>query len=137
VRSKLSVESPPPIQHLAEVVVEGITGLMEEVIGKNSGRFFPLIGSLAIYILIGNLLGMVPGFLSPTSNLNITASCAICVFIYYNYVGIRKHGFLGYLKHFAGSGGWPGSFFRLRSSATWPGPFRSVCVSLATSLPKN
>jgi len=106
VRGRLSVENPPPIQHLLEVVVEGIRGLMREVIGSNSDRFFPLIGALAFYILVGNVLGMIPGFISPTSNLNITASCAICVFIYYNYVGIRKHGLLKYLKHFAGPVWW-------------------------------
>ena len=106
VRSRLSVENPTPIQHLIEVAVEGIRGLMREVIGANSDRFFPLIGALAFYILVGNLLGMVPGFVSPTSNLNVTASCAICVFFYYNYVGIRKHGFLRYLKHFAGPVWW-------------------------------
>ncbi len=105
-RRRLSVENPSPVQHLLEVVVEGIRGLMEEVIGKGSGRFFPLIGTLAIYIFIGNVLGMFPGFISPTSNLNITVSCAICVFIYYNYVGIRKHGFFKYLKHFAGPVWW-------------------------------
>ncbi len=106
VRGKLSVEHPAPIQHLLEVVVEGIRGLMQEVIGKNSTRFFPLIGALAVYIFVGNVLGMIPGFISPTSNLNVTASCAICVFIYYNYVGIRKHGFFRYLKHFAGPVWW-------------------------------
>jgi F-type H+-transporting ATPase subunit a len=106
VRGRLSVDNPPAIQHLAEVVIEGIRGLMEEVIGKNSARFFPLIGTLALYILTCNLLGMVPGFISPTSNLNITASCAICVFLYYNYVGIRKHGLFRYLKHFAGPVWW-------------------------------
>lgn len=106
VRGKLSVENPTRIQHLLEVVVEAIQGLMREVIGGNATRFFPLIGTLAIYILISNLIGMVPGFISPTSNLNITASCAICVFVYYNYVGVRKHGFLKYLKHFAGPVWW-------------------------------
>jgi F-type H+-transporting ATPase subunit a len=106
VRSRLSVENPTRIQHLLEVIVEAIRGLMREVIGGNATRFFPLIGALALYILIGNVIGMVPGFVSPTSNLNITASCAICVFIYYNSVGIRKHGFLKYLKHFAGPVWW-------------------------------
>ncbi len=106
VRGRLSVENPTPTQHLLEVVLEGIRGLMKEVIGANSSRFFPLIGTLAIYIFTGNVLGMVPGFISPTSNLNVTASCAICVFIYYNYVGIRKHGLLTYLKHFAGPVWW-------------------------------
>jgi F-type H+-transporting ATPase subunit a len=59
---------------------------------------------------VGNLLGLIPGFLSPTSNFNITAACALCVFIYYNYNGFRKQGFLGYLKHFAGPVVWMAPF---------------------------
>jgi F-type H+-transporting ATPase subunit a len=105
-RSRLSVDNPSNIQHLIEVTFEGVQGLMKEVIGKDSKRFTALLGTLAIYILVGNLLGLVPGFLSPTSNLNVTASCAVCVFVYYNYQGIRKHGFLGYMKHFAGPVAW-------------------------------
>ncbi len=105
-RRGLSVENPTRMQHIMEVIIDAIQNLMREVIGRDSRRFMPIIGTLAIYILVGNLLGMVPGFLSPTSNLNITASCGICVFFYYNYQGIRKHGFLKYMKHFAGPVIW-------------------------------
>lgn len=105
-RSRLSVDSPGGIQHLVEVSFQAIRNLMREVIGKESERFVPIIGTLAIYILVGNLLGMIPGFLSPTANFNITAGCAICVFIYYNFHGFRKQGFVGYLKHFAGPVLW-------------------------------
>jgi F-type H+-transporting ATPase subunit a len=76
------------------------------VIGPESKRFTPLIATLAIYILVGNILGMIPGFISPTSNLNVTASCGLTVFIYYNYHGIRKHGILKYLRHFGGPVLW-------------------------------
>ena len=80
---------------------------MRDVIGgRDFARFTPLIGALAIYILVSNYLGLIPGFMSPTSNLNVTASCAVCVFIYYNFHGFRKHGFFGYLKHFAGPVWW-------------------------------
>ncbi len=105
-RTKLSVENPTRLQHILEILLEAIQSLMKDVIGKDTRKFVPLIFTLAIYILLGNLLGMMPGFLSPTSNLNVTASCAICVFLYYNYQGIRKHGFLKYLKHFAGPVWW-------------------------------
>jgi F-type H+-transporting ATPase subunit a len=84
-RRHLSVEEPGRIQHLVEVVLEALQGLMKEVIGSNARRYLPILGALAIYILCGNLLGLIPGFLSPTSNLNVTASCAVCVFVYYNY----------------------------------------------------
>jgi F-type H+-transporting ATPase subunit a len=109
-RGRLSVENPSGIQHLVEVSFQAVRGLMSEVIGKESGRFVPIIGTLALYILVGNLIGLIPGFLSPTSNYNITASCAICVFLYYNYHGFRKQGFMGYLKHFAGPVLWMAPF---------------------------
>jgi F-type H+-transporting ATPase subunit a len=100
-RRSFSVESPTRTQHLLEVIVEALQGLMREVIGGATNRFVPLIGTLAVYIFLSNVIGMIPGFLSPTSNLNVTASCAICVFLYYNYHGIRAHGVVSYLKHFA------------------------------------
>jgi F-type H+-transporting ATPase subunit a len=106
VRRRLSVDNPTRMQHLLEVAMDAIQGLMKEVIGRDTRKYVPLIGTLAIYILICNILGQIPGFISPTSNLNITASCAICVFFYYNYQGIRKHGLLKYLKHFAGPVWW-------------------------------
>ncbi|MBZ5495101.1 MAG: F0F1 ATP synthase subunit A [Acidobacteriia bacterium] len=105
-RSRLSVENPTRMQHLIEIVLETLQGLMKEVVGKDSLQYFPLIGTLAVYILCGNLLGLIPGFLSPTSNLNVTASCAVCTFVYYNYHGIRKHGLIGYLAHFMGPVWW-------------------------------
>jgi len=105
-RRRLSVENPSRIQHLVEVILEALQGLMQGVIGKDYQAYLPLIGTLAIYILIGNIMGMVPGFLSPTSNLNVTASLAIPVFLYYNYHGIRKHGLLRYLAHFMGPVWW-------------------------------
>ncbi len=105
-RGRLSVENPSKAQHLVEIILEALQGLMQGVIGKDSRRYLPLIGTLGIYILIGNVIGMIPGFLSPTSNLNVTASCAIPAFVYYNYVGIRKHGLLKYLAHFAGPVWW-------------------------------
>ena len=105
-RGRLSVDNPSGIQHLIEVSFQAVRNMMREVIGKESERFTPIIGTLALYILIGNFLGLIPGFLSPTSNYNVTAACAICVFIYYNYHGFRKQGFIGYLKHFAGPVLW-------------------------------
>ena len=100
------MDNPGRAQHLVEVIFTAIQGLMKEVIGREYRRFTPLIITLAVYILIGNLLGMVPGFISPTSNFNITASMGLCVFMYYNYQGFRKQGFVGYLKHFCGPVIW-------------------------------
>ncbi len=109
-RGRLSVDNPGGVQHMVEVSFQAVRNLMSEVIGKESGRFVPIIGTLALYILTGNLLGLIPGFLSPTSNYNVTAACAICVCVYYNYQGFRKQGVLGYLKHFAGPVLWMAPF---------------------------
>ncbi|MGD0309101.1 MAG: F0F1 ATP synthase subunit A [Acidobacteriota bacterium] len=105
-RCRLSVDNPSRMQHLVEVLLEALQGLAQSVIGKDYRRFVPLLLVLGIYILIGNIIGMVPGFISPTSNFNVTASCAIPVFLYYNYHGIRKHGLFGYILHFMGPVWW-------------------------------
>jgi F-type H+-transporting ATPase subunit a len=102
VRRTLSVESPGYVQQVFELVFEGILGFMNDIIGSGARRFFPLIGALFVYILVGNLIGLVPGFMSPTSNINVTAGCAIIVFLYYNYQGFKTHGFVKYMAHFAG-----------------------------------
>jgi len=102
VRRSLNLENPTKIQHVLEVLLEAIQGLMKEVVPGRTRPFVKLVGTLAFYIFLCNVLGLLPGFISPTSNLNVTASCAICVFFYYNYQGIRKHGLLKYLKHFSG-----------------------------------
>lgn len=102
VRRKLSVDNPGVLQQVLEILTEGILGLANDIIGPNPRRFFPLLGALFVYILAGNLLGLFPGFMSPTSNINVTASCALVVFFYYNFVGFKTHGFRKYMAHFAG-----------------------------------
>ena len=102
VRRRLDVTSPGGFQQFLELWVDGVLGLGMDIIGGSARRFFPLLGALFLFILVGNLIGMFPGFMSPTSNINVTAGCAIIVFIYYNYVGFRTHGFVKYMAHFAG-----------------------------------
>jgi F-type H+-transporting ATPase subunit a len=83
-------------------------GLMKDMMGaKRAKRYFPLIGALSLFIVISNLLGLVPGFTPPTSNLNVTLACALIVFVMFNYYGIKANG-LGYFKHLFGPWlGWP------------------------------
>ena len=69
---------------------------------KNARVYMPLIASLAIVIFVSNMIGVIPGFEAPTSNINFTLSLALIVFVYYNYVGIQKNGFVNYFKHFMG-----------------------------------
>jgi F-type H+-transporting ATPase subunit a len=96
---------PGAVQNVMEVVIEGFDNLLTETMGPQGRKFFPLIATLGLYILTSNLLGLVPGFESPTSNLNTTGSMAVVVFVMTHVVGIRIHGFK-YIKHFLGPIWW-------------------------------
>lgn len=102
---------PPPrggLGNIFEVILEGVMSLMRQTMGERAPRYFPLITTLFIYILTCNLLGVVPGFLPPTDNINTNLACALTVFFYYNVMGIREHGFKNYLRHFMGPIVWLG-----------------------------
>jgi F-type H+-transporting ATPase subunit a len=102
IRRNLSVDNPGKLQQVFELLFEFVRGLMKEMIGPNSNRYFPLLAALGLFILTSNWLGMIPGFISPTANINCTAALGISSFIFYNYHGVRHQGVLKYLKHFAG-----------------------------------
>lgn len=106
VRSRLSVEKPNGIQHLAEMVHDFITNQSEEIIGEHSEGFTPFLTALFLFILVSNLIGLIPTLESPTSAIEITLGCALVAFIYYNVQGIRAQGPIGYLKHFMGPVWW-------------------------------
>jgi F-type H+-transporting ATPase subunit a len=93
---------PGTLQNLAEITIEAFYALLDQMIGRQGRQYLPLIGTAGLFILSSNLLGNIPGFQSPTANWNTTVALAVTVFIAYNYFGIRKHGFLNYLKHFCG-----------------------------------
>ena len=95
-----------------EVVVGGIENMVVETMGEHGKPFFPLIATLAIFILVSNLIGLIPGFYPPTANINTTAACAVVVFITTHVVGVKEHGFK-YIKHFLGPIIWlaPMMFF--------------------------
>jgi F-type H+-transporting ATPase subunit a len=92
---------PGGVQNAFEAIFEYVFNLADDVIGHESERYYPLLVGLFIFILAANLIGLIPGFVSPTSDPNLTAALAFMVFLYYNFQGIRKHGF-GYVKHFLG-----------------------------------
>lgn len=96
---------PSGVQNVFEPIVGGLENFMIETTGEAGRPYFPLICTLFLYIFIGNLFGLIPGLLSPTANLNTTASMAIVVFITFQAIGIRKHGF-HYVKHFMGPVWW-------------------------------
>ena len=94
---------PTGAQNVMETFVGGIIKIRADTMGEQNARtYMPLIASLALVIVSCNLIGVIPGFESPTSNINFTLSLALIVFVYYNYVGIKKNGFVAYFKHFMG-----------------------------------
>jgi len=89
-----------------EIIAESLFKLSESILGHHDApTYFPLIGTLFIFIFTSNLIGLVPGFLPPTDNLNTTLALGAFVFLYYNYAGLRSHG-VAYLKHFLGPVLW-------------------------------
>lgn len=94
---------PTGAQNVMETFVGGIITMGSDTMGEKNARvYMPLIASLAIVIFVSNMMGVIPGFEAPTSNINFTLSLALIVFVYYNYLGIRKNGFVKYFKHFMG-----------------------------------
>jgi F-type H+-transporting ATPase subunit a len=102
VRRRLSVDSPSRFQHAAEVVVEFTQGMADEIIGDGGRRYVAMLGTLGIFILLCNLLGLVPTLQTPTAHYEVTLGCAVAAFLYYNFHGFRHHGVVGYLKHLCG-----------------------------------
>lgn len=96
---------PGKAQNFLEVLISGMEEFMVEVAGEESRWFFPMIATIFIYVLVGNLFGLLPGFFPPTADLNTTASCAIPVFLFTHYIGFKYHG-AKYYKHFMGPVWW-------------------------------
>jgi F-type H+-transporting ATPase subunit a len=96
---------PGRFQNVMEVIIGGFDTLLTDTMGHEGRKFFPLIATLGLYILTSNLLGMIPGFESPTANLNTTVSLAIVVFVMTHVVGVRVHG-IKYFKQFMGPVWW-------------------------------
>ncbi len=100
-RSRLSVDSPGALQHAFEGVEGFIQDQSNEIIGHHSEPYTAFLAALGFFILFCNLIGVIPGFESPTAVPIVPLGCAICAFVYYQAQGF-KHAGIGYLKHFAG-----------------------------------
>jgi F-type H+-transporting ATPase subunit a len=96
---------PTKAQNVSELVVSGMEEFMVEITGEEGRWLFPLAGTVFLYVFIGNLIGLVPGFFPPTANLNTTASVALVVFTFTHVIGIKYHG-AAYIKHFMGPVWW-------------------------------
>jgi len=97
---------PRGLQNFLEVVLEQFITLIDDVIGPDGRRYLPLIATLGLFVLVGNLVSLVPGFAGPTANLNTTAACALVVFVSYHWIGVRTQGVGAYLNHFSGPMPW-------------------------------
>jgi F-type H+-transporting ATPase subunit a len=101
-RKKLSLGEPHGGQQTLEVAVLSIRGLIADVIGEHGLKYFPVVATFAILILVSNLMGFFPMFMAPTAATSVTFALGIASFAYYNYIGIKENGLLGHLRHFAG-----------------------------------
>jgi len=106
VRSRLSVDRPRGLQHIFEGAHGFVEGQSQEIVGHHSAGFTPFLMALGLFILVSNLLGLIPGFESPTgASPAVPLGCAICAFVYYQTKGF-EHAGIGYLKHFLGPVWW-------------------------------
>jgi len=106
VRSRLSVENPGSLQHIFEGLHGFIDNQGKEIIGHHNEPYTAFLATIFIYVLLCNLLGLVPGFESPTATPAVPLGIAICAFLYYNFQGIKKQGPVHYAAHFMGPFWW-------------------------------
>lgn len=103
---KSSIKTVPGgLQNFFEPIVAGIEGMIEETMGHHGKAYFPLIATIAFFILTSNLIALIPGFYPPTANLNTNAAMALTVFAMTHIIGVKEHG-LAYFKHFCGPVVW-------------------------------
>jgi F-type H+-transporting ATPase subunit a len=105
-RPRLSMERPGKGQHLSELVYSFICGQTDGVIGRRGRPYVAFFGTIFLFVLLSNLIGIVPSLESPTMFPAVPLGCALATFCYYNFIGVRTQGVFGYLKHFGGPVWW-------------------------------
>ena len=105
VRATLSVDKPGPAQHIAEMLHGLVSDQAESIVGHGYERFVPYVTVVFVFILLCNVIGLVPGFITPTAKPWVPLGLATLTFLYYQYQGIRENGF-GYIKQFLGPIWW-------------------------------
>jgi len=105
-KGKLSEDEPGHGQQTLEVGVLAVRSMLEDIVGPHGLQYFPVVMTFAVLILVSNLMGMFPLFMSPTSATSVTFALGISSFVYYNYIGIKENGLFRHLKHFAGPIWW-------------------------------
>ena len=101
-RTRLSVDKPGKTQQIFEVIYQFLSGEAEDQVGHDAHKYLGFFATLFLFILFCNLVGIIPGFESPTMSPSVPAGCALVTFFYYNIAGISANGIVQYLKHFAG-----------------------------------
>jgi F-type H+-transporting ATPase subunit a len=101
-KGKLSEDDPSHGQLTLEAAFLALKNLIVSVVGEHGYKYFPVVATFAVLILVSNLMGMFPLFMAPTASVSVTFALGITSFIYYNSVGIRENGLIGHLAHFAG-----------------------------------
>lgn len=107
VRSRLSVENPSRFQILVEDGVMAMAATLDDWIGPKGRKYVALVSALGLFILCANYIGMIPGFMAPTANINVPVGCALTIWVYYHVEGIREQGIVGYVRHFWAPPGVP------------------------------
>src|SRR5947207_3707841 len=105
-KGKLSQSEPGSGQQTLEVSVLAVRNMIEDIIGPHGLKYFPVVMTFAVLILVSNLMGLFPLFMSPTAATSVTFALGLSSFLYYNYIGISENGILRHLKHFAGPIWW-------------------------------
>jgi len=101
------MDRPGKLQHLVEVIYDFLRGQTVEAAGERSMKHLPFFASLFFFILFCNLIGIIPGFESPTMFPAVTLGCALVSFVFFNLVGVQASGLFGYLAHFTGGQKFP------------------------------
>lgn len=105
-KGRLSEDEPGHGQQTLEVGVLAIRSMLEDIVGPHGLQYFPVVMTFAVLILVSNVMGFFPLFVSPTSATSVTFALGLASFLYYNYIGIKENGIFGHLKHFAGPIWW-------------------------------
>lgn len=110
VRATLSIEKPGVVQSAAESVYEFVDAQGESIIGHGHERHMPFVATILLFVLLCNMIGLLPGIDTPTASPVVPLGLAVLTFIYYNTVGLLANGPVGYFKHFLGPVWWMAPF---------------------------
>ena len=103
---RLSEDEPTNTQLTLEAGLVAIRNLLVDNVGPHGVKYLPVVATFGLLILVSNLMGLVPGLMSPTASTSVTFALGITSFVYYNAIGIKENGLFGHLRHFAGPVIW-------------------------------